>query len=287
MTIKRIPPRHWDFAATRFRDFCKSQGLVECHEQHLRTILSACEDPTTILSFNARGQDWPHRQTGQMDLEYELLTNPSEVGYFCITTSYRQEEKPVEGRHEDAFPMFEFELKGDMAVLEQFERDMLEFMGFDPTIVQHGHYVDVAKHFKVEEITGEVESRIGRQWSDIFLLKNFPEHTDPFWNMRRNGNTANKIDVIMHGIETIGSAERSCNPEEMETRFHTISQGRYAKKLYELFGKDRVLAELREFLDLPFIVRCGGGIGATRLIRAMKLSGLIESGEQARELVTA
>lgn len=216
-----------------------------------------------------------------MDLEFELMKDPSSPGFFCVTTSNRQEPNPVPGRHEDAFGMFEFELPGDMEVLEQFERDMLEDIGFEKTTFETGDYKQVADHFKVREITGEVEARIGQKRSKVFFLKNFPDHTSSFWNMKRKGDTANKIDVILHGIETIGSAERSSDPEEMEKLFHTISNGEYAKKIFDLFGKDRVLKELQEFLDLPFIVRCGGGIGLTRLIRAMKMSGIMEPAENS------
>ena len=88
--------------------------------------------------------------------------------------------------------------------------------------------------------------------------------------MKQNGdNTAAKIDVILGGMETIGSAERSTNKEEMQDTFHTISDGKYAALLYDKFGHDRVEKELKEFLSHDFIPRVGGGIGLTRLIQAM------------------
>ena len=43
-----------------------------------------------------------------------------------------------------------------------------------------------------------------------------------------------------------------------------------------LNGSLPVEAELEEFLQLDFFPRSGGGIGVTRMIRAMQLSGLIE-----------
>ena len=87
--------------------------------------------------------------------------------------------------------------------------------------------------------------------------------------MKQNGDgTAAKIDVIIAGQETIGSAERSSDTDEMRDQFHTISNGMYADLLYGQFGKERVEAELEEFLSYDFIPRTGGGIGMTRLIRA-------------------
>ena len=81
----------------------------------------------------------------------------------------------------------------------------------------------------------------------------------------------NKIDIILYGQETIGSAERSCNPEEMREMFYTIMDGEYASKLFQLFGKERVEKELEDFLSYNFFERSGGGIGMTRLSRAYEL----------------
>ena len=102
------------------------------------------------------------------------------------------------------------------------------------------------------------------------MITDFPEWTSPFWNMARNtDDTSKKIDVILGGMETIGSAERSTNVEEMRDTFHTISDGGYAQLLYRKFGKERVEAELDEFLNFDFFPRSGGGIGMQRLMTAL------------------
>ena len=90
-----------------------------------------------------------------------------------------------------------------------------------------------------------------------------------------NSSISNKVDVILHGMETIGSAERSTSREEMRKQFYSISEGSYANILFSNFTKDRVERELDEFLKFNFMQRCGGGIGVTRMIRAMKLSNLL------------
>jgi len=98
--------------------------------------------------------------------------------------------------------------------------------------------------------------------------------------MKRNDDpsieTANKIDVILSGQETIGSAEREVDTSIMVDRFKTIMGGAYKDKMYELFGEERTMAEMEEFLKFNFIKRSGGGIGVTRLIRSMKLEGLMK-----------
>ena len=87
---------------------------------------------------------------------------------------------------------------------------------------------------------------------------------------KKDAEHSHKIDVILYGQETIGSAERSANAKEMAKEFYTISKGKYAQRLFDLFGKSRVEKELHEFLSLDFFPRCGGGIGLTRLIDAVK-----------------
>ena len=63
--------------------------------------------------------------------------------------------------------------------------------------------------------------------------------------MKHAGNGIyNKVDVIMHGMETIGSAERATDTYEMREQFHNISDGQYANLLYNHFGKKRVEDEL-------------------------------------------
>ena len=96
-----------------------------------------------------------------------------------------------------------------------------------------------------------------------------------FWNMKKMGEHANKIDVLLYGMETIGSAERSTDPDEMRQQFYSISNGMYARMLFSQFTKERVETELEKFLGLPMIPRCGGGIGMTRMIRALKLAHLL------------
>lgn len=84
----------------KLRSFFLNKGFIEVHTQSRLSILAACEDPSTITTFNYNGELWPLPQTGQMWLEYEMLKNPENPGYFCVSTSYRNEPNPVPGRHE-------------------------------------------------------------------------------------------------------------------------------------------------------------------------------------------
>lgn len=262
----------------KMRDFFESKNFIEVHTQSRLSILAACEDPTTISTYNYGGQVWPLPQTGQMWLEYELLKNPDAAGYFCISTSFRNEPNPVPGRHDKIFPMFEFEMKGCMDDMMKLEKELLVHLGFgEESSFHEGDYDDVAKKYNVEELEHKHETALDTDYGKVFFLKNFPNNTSPFWNMKQHpdGKNAYKVDVILHGVETIGSAQRSSSVEEMRDMFYNISDGQYANILFSNFTKERVEGELNEFLKHDFFDRSGGGIGVTRMIRAMKLSNLI------------
>jgi len=264
----------------KLRAFFEEKGFIEVHTQHRKSILAACEDPETMATFNYSGNVWPLPQTGQMWLEYELLNNPDLPGLFCVSTSYRNEPDPVPGRHDLIFPMFEFEMRGTMDDMVVMEKELLTYLGFttlnNDTNYPEDDYENVALKYETNELEHIHESMLEKDNGAVFFLKNFPLRTSPFWNMKLGENgTAKKVDVILHGVETIGSAERSVSKDEMRNMFYTISNGRYAKTLFSNFGRNRVINELEQFLGFHFFDRSGGGIGLTRLIRAMKLSNLL------------
>ncbi|SVD69619.1 uncharacterized protein METZ01_LOCUS422473, partial [marine metagenome] len=145
-----------------------------------------------------------------------------------------------------------------------------------------GFYQSVLAKYTGTELDAYHEEEMYKEYGDVFFLTHFPESTSPFWNMKlgdldvkKDKKLANKCDVIMGGMETIGSAERGTDVDEMRNQFYTISEGGYAELLFNLFGKDRVEAELDEFLSYDFVPRFGGGIGVTRLISAMKRANLL------------
>ena len=255
--------------------FQGKRGFIEVPTQSKLSILAACEDPNTISQFEFGGQNYPLPQTGQMVLEEVLLKNPDAKGVFCITTSYRNEPKPVKGRHDLVFPMFEFEGKGTLEDLKKTERELLEFLGFEQPVSIL--YNDVCKKYGLEVLEAKHETQMQKDYGNSISLEIFPEVSHPFWNMKYVGKGLfNKIDVLLYGMETIGSAERSCDSREMMGFFETVSGGEYKNLLFHKFTEKRVRDELETYLSHSMIPRYGAGIGFTRMERAMKLEGLLE-----------
>ncbi len=272
-----IDSQKFNKVVKKLREFFLSKDFVEVHAQNRLSILAACEDPFNLQTFNYAGKVWPLPQTSQMWLEYEILKNPDPAGYFSVSTSYRSEPDPVPGRHDLIFPMFEFECKGDMDDLVNLQKELLTHLGYDPNNFYENDYVAIADEYGVKELENEHEERLYKEKSPVAFIKNFPEFTSPFWNMKRNteNDTGKKVDVILSGMETFGSAERECDKDIMRNRFETIMEGDYKRKLIQLFGEERVEAELKEYFELEFIPRVGTGIGLTRLIKSMEKEGLI------------
>ena len=265
-----INPQKFTHATGLLRSFFLDKGFEEVHTQNRLSILAACEDPFNVATYNYAGQVWPLPQTGQMWLEYELLTKPSSKGFFCLSTSYRQEPNAIPGRHDIIFPMFEFEMPGTIDDLKAMEYELCEYLGFGE--ITEKTYAEWQKHYGLAEDyerTAEEETNMMNEFGQTMITE-FPEMTSPFWNMSRNGDgTSRKIDVILGGMETIGSAERSTDIDQMRETFHTITEGAYSSLLFDLFSKDRVQGELEEFLQHDFFPRVGGGIGMTRMIAAL------------------
>ena len=273
-----INPQKFTHATGLLRSFFLEKGFEEVHTQNRLSILAACEDPFNVATYNYAGQVWPLPQTGQMWLEYELLTKPSSKGFFCVSTSYRQEPNAIPGRHDIIFPMFEFEMPGTIDDLKAMEYELVDYLGFDtPT---EKTYREWQQHFGLGadvEMEAEHETSMYNNFGSA-MITDFPEFTSPFWNMSRyeDGVHSKKIDVILGGMETIGSAERSTDVEMMRDTFHTITDGEYSQLLYKLFSKERVEAELEKFLEFDFFERVGGGIGMTRMIAALEKLEVVE-----------
>ncbi len=279
---------HYHTMVSLLRQFFKEKkGFIEVPAQSRTSILAACEDPANVTHYTLDNMLYPLPQTGQMWLEHELLLNPQWPGVFCVTTSYRDEAHPIEGRHWRIFPMFEFESHGTFEDLKKIEQELLEHLGFEAPIGIG--YEEACKKYETQFIEAPHESALAQELGSSISLEQFPARTQPFWNMKYAGNGLfNKIDILLHGMETIGSAERETDTQIMRDQFMAISGGKYAELLFK-FGKDRVLKELDEYLALDFFPRFGAGIGLNRLERAFELSGLFGQQEliyPARSLAT-
>ena len=269
-------PEEYDIVLNKLRLFFReAKNYIEVDGQKDLTILSACENPHSLVKFDFAGSCYSQPQTSQMRLEHYLLNNPKWEGCYSITTSYRdeKEEDMIKGRHLRAFTMFEVESHGDYSILLKTLTELLSFLGFEKPA--HLGYQTVANMFQSPTVEAEHEMIIGKE-TPVAFLKNFNKASNPFFNMKQEGSIYKKCDVLLAPVgETIGCAERSTDVDEMKYNFLNQSDGKYAQTLFDKFGKSRVMAELDEYLDNDFFPRWGFGLGMMRLVSAMKHQGLL------------
>ena len=177
--IGYISPREFDAVIKKLRNFFIKKGFLEAHTQSRINILSSCEDYKNLGTFNYVGRVWPLKQSGQLDLEEELLKDPTLPGLFCVTTSYRNEPRPVKGRHDKVFPMMEIEMHGDMEALIKLEMELCEYLGFPKPkgsdTYPRGKYDDIAKKYEVKTLEHEHEEQLKKDYGPVFLLNRFPK----------------------------------------------------------------------------------------------------------------
>lgn len=282
---KMIEPQDFDKLLKKLRGFFMQNGYMETFPQPRLSILAACEDPKTVRGFNFAGDIWPLAQTNQIWLERDILKNYDKLdGVYCLTTSYRDEPNPIEGRHEKIFGMFEAEHKGDFNHLLDTLKNICVHLELVKSVddIPFFTYNELCEHYGVDMLESEHETLMWQEYGDVVGIIKFPQRTHPFWNMSYDGidpktgeQLYNKCDLIVCGQETFGSAERSSDALKMRENFHTISDGMYAKLLYNSFSEERVEQELEDYLSLPMNPRWGFGMGIGRLLRAMKIKGLI------------
>jgi aspartyl/asparaginyl-tRNA synthetase len=283
-------PKHYHYVVNKLRQYFNEQGLIECYLNDNPSILAACEDVANLHTYNWGGTSFAHMQTSQMLLEKLCLEEGKDFkGYYNMCNSFRLEKNPVKNRHAEKgqFALLECEGPWDQRGMIQFQKGMLRSLGIHPwqgDDFPEITYKEACLKYGVHEIGHEEEIKLCHDLnSPVVFLKDFTYNSFPFWNMKKQGDVALKVDILIGNVqpmEVVGSAERSCNKEEMRECFHTISNGQYAQFLYNEFGKERVEKELEEYLSHNFIQRSGMGIGMNRLVYACETLGLFDHLDQ-------
>lgn len=265
---------NYNILMQKLRSFFQiKKGFIEVPAHSRLSILASCNDPKTSTFFAIEGTEYPLPQTGHLWLDYELLKNPQWNGVFCIGPSYK--DHAIEGKRQQIAPLFEFAAKGTFEELKKIEIELLSFLGFEkPYSISHQ---EVCSLYGIETIEQNNKTMLFHEFGPSISLEQAPSHYNTFWNMKRNTNNYfNKVDILLFGLETIESAERATNKEEMRNLFYTISSGSYATELCKKFGKDRILSELDDYLTLPMFERFSGSVNISALEHAFKKAHLFE-----------
>lgn len=291
--IDPYPISLYDEMVRGTRTFCHDDSLEEVHAGVGMLRLRACEDPDTMVVAAWKGgkkdgeaPDYiPLPQSEQMGLENRLMVEGRDtdaMGYFCMSTSHRDEDDLASGRRLRVFPILEVEKWGGFDCLLRWQADYLRHMGFETPVVVD--YRDYAQYRGVTFLNNDDERALAKDAGPVVQLVNHPagedDHGDswPFFNMKwekdERGVYARKCDVIIDGVETFGSAERESCPLTMREQFYRSVNGRYAQRLFADMGEATIIAELEAYLGLFDSrkaldnTRFGMGVGFTRFMAA-------------------
>ena len=286
----RVDPKRFTLLTRRLRSFFEKKGFLEVHTQDRLSLLTTCDEPSTISLHSCQGQAWPLPQTGQIWLERELLGRPGGApGYFSISTSYRNAYDPVPGCDDQVFPVFEFEFRGGFEALVALEKELLAFLGFGAK-ERHAEvdYVRAALDSGQTRLDHVREALLGEEHGTVVLLKDFPVSATTLWNVALGPRScfrgalrpkavpvAKKADVLLWGIKVIEGAQRADCPRKARKQFYALGARGHSRALFSHFTRARVQRELEEFLSLSFFERSGGTVRLARLADAMIKSGLL------------
>lgn len=277
---------------SKLGDFFKAREFTKAGSKNLHNVLVAFEDTNVMLEFYNAGDERNLAPTGNIDeigqmwLENELLKHPEAKGYYHITTAVRTQDQD-EDVNNNIFPLFEFEMRGGVDALIELEKALLTHLGYDTTKFNQSTYADMAANYNVDTLDNDNKKTMASDISSTIFLTDFPDRTDPFWNMKRhdtpNQDMTKQVNVIMNGKDTFVSAQRDTDPVVMRERFNTMSQGNYKEKIFErfgnglhgLFGQESIEKDIDDFFNLNMIERSGGSIDIMRLISSMKVEGLM------------
>lgn len=223
------------------RQFLDKMNFIELFTQNKLSILTVCDDPKSMCTFNYGGYVWPLPQSSIIWLEYELLTNQDLVGIYTLCTTYKNDSNYTRKQSENIFeadvvtPKFEFVTFGDYSDINTMVVNLLQELGFldKYTFV---NYNKIAKRRGSTDLSVQdiVPTKV------VTFVDYIPEQK---WGMKYTS----KVYILQTEVMTFSEHLKDSN-ELLET-FLTLDNGHLAEYLYAQFSKERVDDELFKFIN--------------------------------------
>jgi len=223
------------------RQFLDKLNFIELFTQNMLSILTVCDDPKTMCTFNYGGYVWPLPQSSIIWLEYELLKNPDFNGIYTVCTTYKNDPNYTKKISENIFeadivtPKFEFLTFGQYSDIILIITNLLQELGFldKYTFV---NYNQIAKRRGSSDldIDDVAPTKV------VTVVEHVPVQK---WGMKY----ISKVYILQKEIMTF--AEHLTNSNELLETFLTLDDGHLSEYLYAQFSKERVDNELFKFIN--------------------------------------
>lgn len=223
------------------RQFLDKLNFIELFTQNKLSILTICDDPKAMCTFNYGGYIWPLPQSSVIWLEYELLKNSDLIGIYTVCTTYKNDPNYTKKNSENVFeadivtPKFEFVTFGQYSDIIVIVVNLLQDLGFI-TKYTFTNYNQVAKRRGSEDLSVDDIAPT----KDVTFVEHVPVQK---WGMKYTSK------VYINQKEILTFAEHLTDSNELLETFLTLDNGHLSDYLYAQFSKERVDDELFKFIN--------------------------------------
>ena len=245
-------PKAYQQTVNKLRAFFATRNYKEIDpHQYATTLLES------HTAHYAPGKPGTVSQAHELSLEKALLQSPELLpGVFCLTDQ-----------------SCEFAARKDTNTAQTIGQALCQWLQLgDRSVHKESDYRFIADYYKTKFLSPAHEQAIWQDFSPIFTITDKPCVLNTCFTTLTQEAHAKTTDTVLFGMSSVTSARRSCDPEDMREAFYTVSNGEYAKSLFELFGESRVMGGLEKFLVHNFFPRYGGSIGIPQLMQAIHLA---------------
>lgn len=233
--------KRYNIVIHRLREFCDKLNFIELFTQNKLGILTVCDDPKAMCTFNYGGYVWPLPQSNIIWLEHELLTNQDLTGIYSICTMYKNDPDYTKKNIENVFeadivtPKFEFVTFGQYSDIIATIVNLLRELGFLEKYV-FTNYNHIAKRRGSKELTID-DLAPSKQ---VTFVEYIPIKK---WGMKYT------TKVYIQQKEILVLSEHLTESNELLETFLTLDDGHLSNYLYAQFSKERVDDELFKFIN--------------------------------------
>lgn len=278
------------------RTFMEAEDFVEVTTPTITSLTGACEDFSTLFSFDYFGKKAFLTQTAQLHLE-PLVHSQSLPKVYSVNHSYRAEPR-ADNRHLTEFILIEPEIGyGNLQTLLDIEERLVSFIIIKALEYNSeelnvlGANIDMLEKIRppfrrmtyTDAIDRLNQMDIQTKWGDdldrkreIAILEwtKFPTFIThyplelKFFNMRQNREDeriVNAVDLLLPNVgEVCGGAEREEDPVRLRKRLITSPAIKHLLEAGGSIDDYQWYLELREHDSIPY---AGFGMGFERLIQ--------------------